>query len=275
MATESTIRIGHELVAQATELVDGTLVSAYSAVLDAKVQDYSVPVPKYAYLNLPGEAGDFASVPDHADFRIVGDLDLRIAVALTDWTPAAVGALLGRRASGTDVSYFLRMASNGRPALVWTENGSSNKVASANAAPTVTNGSLLLLRVTLDVDNEDSGNDVKHYTKASTYEAAHGNLLLHDGWTQLGTTITTVNTTSIHAGESDVEIGSVTGGTENLLIGKVIAVAIYEGIAGTKVLDVDFSRGPVGVITLADLAGGHVVTVNQSGDTKAEILGGF
>ena len=36
----------------------------------------------------PGSAGNYASSPDHARLDIVGDLDIRIKLAMDDWTPS-------------------------------------------------------------------------------------------------------------------------------------------------------------------------------------------
>ena len=51
--------------------------------------------PKYLdwdgenYVYLPGVSGNYLSVPDEAALDITGDIDIRVQVAMDDWTPAA------------------------------------------------------------------------------------------------------------------------------------------------------------------------------------------
>jgi hypothetical protein len=49
-----------------------------------------------SYLYLPGVVSNYASAPDSAALDIVGDIDLRVKVALDDWTPAAQTALVAK-----------------------------------------------------------------------------------------------------------------------------------------------------------------------------------
>jgi hypothetical protein len=45
------------------------------------------------FVLLPGASGDYVSTPDAAALDITGDLDLRVRVAMDDWTPAAESIL--------------------------------------------------------------------------------------------------------------------------------------------------------------------------------------
>jgi hypothetical protein len=188
---------------------------------------------------------------------ITTDLDLQVQVALDDWTPAANSALLYKwDNAGSSAAYGLRVnATTGRLILLWTENGSTVKSAQSTVSPTVTDGSTLWVRATLDVDNGASGNDVKFFTSS-------------DGttWTQLGTTVTTAGVTSIYSGTGQVEIGGFAGGLSPSK-GKFFRAIIKNGIDGTIVLDADAS-----VITLPSQttfvdrsSNAYTVTINKSG----------
>jgi hypothetical protein len=209
------------------------------------------------HLWLPGTTGNSASTPDAAALDIVGDIDLRAKIALADWTPAAnmdlIAKLLG---SGDQRSYVIRVvATTGILSLVWYTLGTNVSVVTANstAAPTVVDGATLWVRATLDVNNGSGAYEVKFWTST-------------DGstWTQLGNTVSPGGTTSIFAGTADLYIGSQY--TNNPMLGKVYQAQIYDGIAGTKVLDIDFTQDALYNATQTTLTAvtGQVVTINRS-----------
>jgi hypothetical protein len=181
----------------------------------------------YVYLN--GVAGNYLSVPDSAALDITGDIDIRVYLAADDWTPAASNTFLAKRTAG-QWSYQFANNTSGNLDFLWTTDGSTNIQKTSTAAITTTDGQPLWVRVTLDVDNGASGNDVKFYTSA-------------DGitWTQLGSTVTTAGVTSIYSGTAPVEVGSNRGGTSNMATGKFYRAQILNGIAGTTVLDVNIA----------------------------------
>jgi hypothetical protein len=216
---------------------------------------HSTSAENYVYLS--GASGNYMSVADNPPLDITTDLDLQVQVALDDWTPAANSALLYKwDNAGSSAAYGLRVnATTGRLILLWTENGSTVKSAQSTVSPTVTDGSTLWVRATLDVDNGASGNDVKFFTSS-------------DGttWTQLGTTVTTAGVTSIYSGTGQVEIGGFAGGLSPSK-GKFFRAIIKNGIDGTIVLDADAS-----VITLPSQttfvdrsSNAYTVTINKSG----------
>jgi hypothetical protein len=216
---------------------------------------HSTAAENYVYLS--GASGNYMSVADNPPLDITTDLDLQVQVALDDWTPAANSALLYKwDNAGSSAAYGLRVnATTGRLILLWTENGSTVKSAQSTVSPTVTDGSTLWVRATLDVDNGASGNDVKFFTSS-------------DGttWTQLGTTVTTAGVTSIYSGTGQVEIGGFAGGLSPSK-GKFFRAIIKNGIDGTIVLDADAS-----VITLPSQttfvdrsSNAYTVTINKSG----------
>lgn len=205
------------------------------------------------YVYLPGADGNYLSVPDAAALDVVGDLDLRVKVALDDWTPAGVEQIInkwdGLDGNGTKGYALLFVGSTLR--LYWSVDGSAETFRAATAAPGSADGSVAWIRATLDVDNGAAGHDVKFFTSSNGTD-----------WTQLGDTVTTAGVTSINAGTSALAIGAGgTGGTP--LTAQVHRVIVKDGIDGTTVLDVDCSTITSGAATSFAALTGQTVTINR------------
>lgn len=206
------------------------------------------------YIYLPGADGNYLSVPDSAALDVVGDLDLRVKVALDDWTPAGVEQIVnkwdGLDGNGTKGYALLFVGSTLR--LYWSTDGSAETFRAATAAPGIADGSVAWIRATLDVDNGAAGHDVKFFTSSNGTD-----------WTQLGDTVTTAGVTSINAGTSALAIGAGgTGGTP--LTAQVHRVIVKDGIDGTTVLDLDSSVITSGSATSFTAVTGQVCTINRA-----------
>ncbi len=188
------------------------------------------------YLDLPGATGNYASTPDAAALDITGDIDLRAAVALTDWTPAGARRDVLYKHTAT-TGYSITITPGGILRLRWGD-GTALVLVDSTVAPSVTDGALLLIRATLDVDNGASGRDITFYTKTSTPTNTHADLLVNTGWTQLGSVVTGAGTTSIVNSTAALTIGVGFGSGAD---GKFYAVTILDGINGTVVFDADFT----------------------------------
>jgi hypothetical protein len=207
-------------------------------------------------------SGNYASAPDSAALSITGDIDIRVKLAATDWTPGSTLALVSKRAASGNVSYSLRLDTGGSLSLAWSANGTTLVVTNSTANPVIADGAVLWVRAWLDVD--DGGVYRVRYLTSS------------DGilWTQLGADVVGAATTSIFDGTALVEIGSTVGGTAQVFSGAVYRAQIYNGINGTLVFDADFTLP-------AKLAGSFTessvnaatVTINSSGDLGARICG--
>lgn len=218
----------------------GTGGSALNLVLPGGTNDptyLAYAGEKYAYL--PGIAGNYASTPDSAAVSVTGDIDLCVRVALTDWTPAATCSLIGKNTAADPNRDFMLnvVATTGLLQAVWSPTGAAAAQISKSStvAPTVADGAALWVRVTIDVDNGAAGNDVKFYT-------APDSASIPSSWTQLGTTVTTAGTTSIHDGTAVLSVGAVGSGATQPVTGKVYRALVYSGIGGTLVADYDPSR---------------------------------
>lgn len=186
--------------------------------------------------------GTYLLSADKAALDITGDIDVRWDGALTDWTTATDQSLLAKWNSfGVNQrSWRFYVTSAGVPTFTWSTNGTAMLTASCTAAVTtvVDNAERVRLRVTMDV-NDGGGNRVIKFWYATRYL----NDPLHTAteWTQLGTTVTTAGTTSIHSGSGDLTVGALVSSIVGLLggVGDHYGVAVLSGIAGTTVAALD------------------------------------
>jgi hypothetical protein len=201
----------------------------------------------YGYLN--GSDGASFRTPDSAAISITGDIDLRALVAPTDYTPASKATLIGKWFTGATQSYTFGIRTDGKPELAWSTNGSNAVVATSTVATGLTDGTQKWLRVTLDVDNGASGYDCKFWLSDDNAT-----------WTQLGSTVVGVGTTSIADTASQLIVGAITDAGEKF-IGNIYRAQVYAGIAGTLVFDFNPSAYTSGT-TFLDSAGGATITLN-------------
>jgi hypothetical protein len=202
------------------------------------------------FLFLSGTSGDYASTPDAASLDIVGDIDLRVRVALDDWTPAAESTLIAKYTATSDErSYALAVTTGGNLLLRWTEDGSTELTETSSAATGFTDGTTHWVRATLDVDDGASDAQATFYTS-------------DDGvtWTQLGAVQAVGATTSIYASTAVLELGSQSAGTVNVSAGKIFQAAVLSGIAGSSV------AAPVASVADDDVTDATPLTWTVQGD---------
>ena len=96
------------------------------------------------YLSLPGTAGNKASTPDAAALDIVGDIEIRAALNMTDWTPGTERRAIVTKISG-NTGYGLYIESDGKLSLRWGDN-SSVLIEQTTSILGATDGTLLLVR---------------------------------------------------------------------------------------------------------------------------------
>ncbi|MFZ3473089.1 hypothetical protein ACODT3_10855 [Streptomyces sp. 4.24] len=177
------------------------------------------------YLALPGTSGNYASTPDAASLDIVGDIDLRARVAMDDWTPATESTVIAKyTATGNQRSYALVVTAAGALMFRWSEDGTAEKTETSSATLGLAAGATTWVRATLDADVGGTDATVTFYTS-------------DDGstWTALGTPQAVGAVTSIFASTAVLELGSRTGGTTNLLAGKIFRAEVRSSIGGTLV----------------------------------------
>jgi hypothetical protein len=207
----------------------------------------------------PGVAGAYWSTPDVAALDITGDIDLRAQMSLNDWTPAAINRLVTKWQGGSTFSYAIYVQLDGKLVLQWSPDGTIPSILTATSSVTtgLADGATKWVRGTLDVD-DGAGNRVANF------------YLSDDGttWTQLGTTITTAGATSIFASTSQLEIGAGNSGFSQAS-GRVLRAQVFNGIAGTKVFDADFTRQLQFASSFTENTG-KVVTTNGTARIERE-----
>ncbi len=189
------------------------------------------------YLNLGvGISGvQYASCPDTPGTSITGDIDIRVRVAVDDWTPAATQSFITKWGSAGQIAFDFNVLATGVLRFTTSADGTATIAHDSTVAPVIADGSALWVRVTLTVNNGAAGHDVKFYT-------APDSPIMPTSWTQLGTTVTTAGVTSLFDSNAALSIGAKVSGTVNRLAGKVYRAAVLNGIAGTTAADADFTQ---------------------------------
>lgn len=250
--------IGHP----AEVLLKGTTARSASYYVDAAVGTNYIPTTASGYMYLPGSAGNYASAPDSSALDITGDIDLRAKVALDNWVPGGLQGFISKWLnSGNQLSYILAINADGTLIISWTTNGNVATMGSASSTVIVgaANGTVKWVRVTLDVNNGASGKDVKFWTS-------------DDGttWTQLGATVTSAGTTSIHSGSATLNLGAngFSGpGAQEVLRGKLYRAQVLNGIDGTVAFDANFETAMTAQTVTSfteSSANAATVTVNRT-----------
>jgi hypothetical protein len=185
-----------------------------------------------------GFAASSVSTPDSAALDITGDIDIRTQVAATDWTPVFNTSVVGKW-SGTQQSYAFYVNSSGLLEFKWSTTGADTITKQSTVSTGLTDGSTKWIRVTLDIDNGASGNDVKFFTSDNGTT-----------WTQLGSTVTTAGVTSIFSSTSTLEIGANQGGTN--FAGTFYRTQVRNGIDGTVVFDANYATASLDSFTFTE-----------------------
>ena len=187
---------------------------------------------------MPGAAGAKLTTPDSAALAVTGDLDLRVEVSLEDWSlHQHVAARYS--SSGENRSWALLMASDQKPSFYWSPDGTvaSRIVQFCTEGIEAYNGQRIALRVTLDVNNGAGGYELRFYT---------GRTVNDTEWHLLGAPIIGGATTSVFDGTAGIEVGDCASLSENPLNGKVFALKLLNGIAGTTAVSMATSAGTSG-----------------------------
>lgn len=182
---------------------------------------------KADYFRVFGGGGGGANTADSVALSITGDLDIRTAVALDDWTPAVAGVIVSKdNEVAGQRSWYVGVNSTGNLIIGISHDGTAITAATSSTPTIFANGTLGRVRYTF----ESATGNIKFYTST-------------DGivWTQLGTT-QTVTAGSIFDSATNVFIGSYGDGAFPIL-GNVYNLQIYNGINGSLAADFKPSLG--------------------------------
>jgi len=191
-------------------------------------------------LNLPGTGPGFVgatvTTPDQPTFA-VGDLDVRMHVAMADWSPGGFGVFLVSQWPnvGGNNGWGFGVTAAGNLQLFWTANGTTQLTRTSTVTTGFVDGTYHWVRATLDVNNGAAGHDVRFYTGDGTT------------WTQLGTTVTTAGTTSIFNSTAALVVSDVLP-----FAGQVRYAEVRNGIDGLVVATPDFTTHTAGTSSFID-----------------------
>ena len=104
---------------------------------------------------LTGVSGDNFSTPDTPGNSITGDIDIRVKVALSDWTPTTDNTLIGKGVSGGQRSVWIEISTDaGKPRVGHSPDGmGGNQILRVATVVTgFTHGNVHWLRGRLAVD---------------------------------------------------------------------------------------------------------------------------
>jgi len=218
-------------------------------------------------LRLPGIAGNYASTPDAAPLQITGDIFVQAKVALSDWSEAGNQVICARFNIGLTSWIFRILGTSSELAAHVVDSGGTGR-SYAGTAPTVSDGAVLWIGFTVDVDNGAAGHDVKFWVGGT------GDTPI---WVQQGSTVTTAGVIAIRAGNEDLEIGTRGGGATNPMLGEVHRIRIYSDLTETTlVFDADFTDAAALVEPFAtfveESSNAATMTINRAASGRKSIV---
>ncbi|MFM9634388.1 hypothetical protein ACKI10_43405 [Streptomyces galilaeus] len=208
------------------------------------------------WAEMPGTNGNELSTPTSPAYNVT-DVDLRVEVALEDWT-LQQGIAARYTTAGDNRSWGLYLSGSGPLSFVWSPTGTSATITRLSTVPIAAyNGQRLALRVTLDVDNGAGGYELRFYT---------GRTVDDREWDLLGDPITGTASTAVFGASSPIEVGDILGLVVAGMTGKVFALKLLSSIGGAAVLAMTTAAAGPGVSSFTSngavwtAAGGAVLT---------------
>jgi len=181
--------------------------------------------------------GEKTIFSDSVPLSVTGDIDIRVDIKLETYS-GSDKAFLGKWGGGTERGYAVGFMTNGDLRLWITPDGTYTNRITYSVAGGLTGGDRYQLRFTLDVDN--GANSV-----GKIYKRTDGDITSNSGWTQIGGDQTAA-ITSIFNGTDELLLGTWGANSSAIIDGHMFRVLIYDGIAGTLVLDAPYNdRGVV------------------------------
>ena len=185
----------------------------------------------YDAVSLNGVAGTYVSTSDSVAASITGDIDIRVKVALNDYTPTVENVFVCKNDAANNMAYYWILNGAGTLSFITSTDGTAAVSATSTASTGITDGAVSWIRVTRDVDNGAGGNTTVFYKSS-------------DGvtWTKIGADVVNVGTTSIYDSAAPLALGMDDRFNAYILNGKIYQAQIYNGINGTLAVDFDASR---------------------------------
>jgi hypothetical protein len=186
------------------------------------------------------------------------DLQVTVTASRDDgWLPASDETLVAEfETTGDQRSWRLYLDADGggdpaiagRPALMWSPDGTSASAITAGATerPPIDPYGKVTLRVNLDVDDGAGG-----WTVTFTYRTDDG------VWLQLGDVVTGTGTTSLFETTAALTVGAhlSAGSPVERFVGCIYSVEVRAGVAGTIRANPDFTVHAAGTDSFTDSSG--------------------
>jgi hypothetical protein len=202
------------------------------------------------YLYTSGVSGNFASTPHSSALDITGDIDIRVRVALDNWTPSSGTPTLMSKGYVHCWLFYLNGSTNisFAPTL---SGGTEFTGVTWSSRPA--NGTAIWLRVTRVAS-----------TGVITFFSAADSSTVPSSWTTIGTTTSTAgNLLSDPAKYVGIGAGVQIPATSfEPIAGKFYRAQILNGISGTVALDADFTTG---------ITSGGQTTITESSSNAATV----
>lgn len=213
-------------------------------------------------LVLPGVSGNYASTPDSAANSVTSELDLRVKLALDDWTPSSNQALLNKFDGTPNNSWACWIRSTGLIDFTYSIDGNAQILSTASSAATgFSDGTAHWVRVTFENDNGSGNYEVKFYTSEDG-----------EAWTQLGVTRTGASLGAIIDTASRLTLGAYfSNGTGAPAKGKYYSAEVRNGIDGPIVASFNPNRALIHANQIKAETG-EIWTINTSGVNKAYLF---
>lgn len=197
-----------------------------------------------------------ASTPDHVSYAL-NNMDIRMHVAATDWTPAPFGQIPASQwGNSGNQGWTIGIGATGTLIFNFTTNGSTLKTRTSTASVSFTNGTFGWIRVTFVGDNGAGGHTVTFYTSEDAVT-----------WTQLGSAVVTAGTTTVFNSTADLVVGDTATPGIFAFAGTIRSFQLRNGANGFIVADLDFAETQEGVSLVQDRLG-HIWTVNGTADIQ-------
>ncbi len=215
------------------------------------------------YLALGGAIGNHASTPDSVASSITGDIDIRVRVALDDWTNGAEQTLVSKYyAGGNQRSYEFGVTAGGNLRLYYASAcGGAGASITSTADTGYADGAGGWVRAVLDVDAGSSNHRVYFYTSSDGVS-----------WTPVTTPGAQAGVTSLCDGTASVSIGSRAQDAVNPTKGKIYYAEIRNGIAGSVAVKFDPTQATAASPSTWTSSGtGETWTLSRTGSSAADI----
>lgn len=211
------------------------------------------------YLNAPGAVGDYVSTPDSTSLTPPSStLDLKVAIAADDYTPATTEAVISQWHGGGQLAFAGRITPAGALDFFVSTTGANAFSAASSVVTGFTDGTDAWLRWLINVP----ASTCNFFTSTDPITTSPGDV----SWTHLGTADRAFSSNisaGIHNSTDGIDLSGIGSGGSQLYNGRIYrAAGVYDG---TTQFDFSASRYTGQGSTVA---GGEGETWTANGNTS-------